>query len=476
MKLTGLHSVKPSDDIMTGVVNVSDSHDIQPDCMGDSQAHWHRSITYFTNGFATFRDAIGSHCASLSSAQKAAFLEHLARMFVLINGRSVIFREYPRFKVFLRALKPSVVEPFQINEDLFRGSLTALEDRARVEADIIDNSDRSHKAPRLLLLFILDMLPRSAASIVRSKADRDRLLFASLSTSMSVVYWMVILAINVGSLGYVLTMHFNQPASESKQYLWVMCVIFWMLFETLLGNVLNVLFTHLLLPSLVVTALSRAISQFNSILMEYLRKARKRESQHQRNMRIAAHLDSNRCFDYVPFFTLSNRVAQIYSQVRESRIVRSMGCAEFESFLLSTRESVDFYKAEPLSVCGQMRDFIIDCSVCVQDVVISLLVTLAGSLICVLHVFIYRRLAELLVIPASVCVLVALYLMVRNEDRKASLDQSTASLSFHVHDAHSHVIDFVGKAPVDLMSSEFFFEDGPSSVEQSCGKTREACW
>ena len=458
MKLTGLHSVKPSDDIMAGVVNVSDSHDIQTDCMGDSQVHWHRSITYFTNGFATFRDAIGSHCASLSSAQKAAFLEHLARMYVLINGGSVIFREYPRFKVFLRALKPSVVEPFQINEDLFRGSLRALEDRARVEADIIDNSDRSHKAPRLLLLFILDMLPRSAASIVRSKADRDRLLFASLSTSMSVVYWMVILVINVGSLGYVLTMHFNHPASESKQFLWVMCVIFWMFFEALLGNVLNVLFTHLLLPSLVVTTLSRAISQFNSILVEYLRKARKRESQHQRNMRIAAHVDSNRCFDYVPFFTLSNRVAQMYSQVRESRIVRSMGCAEFESFLLSTRESVDFYKAEPLSVCGQMRDFIMDCSVCVQDVVISLLVTLAGGLICVLHVFIYRMFAELLVIPASVCVLVAIYLMVRNEDRKASLDQSTASLSFHVHDAHSHVIDFVGKTPVDLMSSEFFLK------------------
>jgi len=203
-----------------------------------------------TNSFRSFCSAIFHTCEKLSDVERIEFFEKLAQMFILINGDNLLVKSSLKFKLLVMALlSPSTVEPVNRNPQSFRDGLKALENRVRVESDIIDNLDSEEKAPRLLLLFILDMLPRSAASIVRSKADRDRLPPVSLSTSMSVVYWMVVLAVNAGSLGCFLFMLFAYPASHSMQLLWLNCVLFWIALDALLVNALYVSFTHLLLPA-----------------------------------------------------------------------------------------------------------------------------------------------------------------------------------------------------------------------------------
>jgi len=123
-------------------------------------------------------------------------------------------------------------------------SLSAEETRLQDE-----NESNKERGKRLLFLFQCDLLPGLSGKILESKGQRDRIAAPQVPWNTKLACWIFLVALNVGMLFYILLFALSQTVH--RQSAWAMSFVMWLIVEIAFVSSATVLFTHVLVPSLI---------------------------------------------------------------------------------------------------------------------------------------------------------------------------------------------------------------------------------
>jgi hypothetical protein len=355
--------------------------------------------------------------------------------------------------------------PLRFKGEDLHALLTNLLWETQREYQHMESIDEDTKAVRVMQLFVLDLLPKFTAKVVAGKIERDRARPWLLPRWAVVLIWIGVAAVNC--LALALAVYWSLVTSNEKQILWLNCLMFWLCFEPAMVNIGTVLTAHMLLPSLVVKGLQVAKQELSAVVDRYVVDARRKESKLHPRTAAATANSEGLGFNFAPYFMLSQRIAKIYPQLRESRVVQAFRTD------LSVYASVLDPQPDTEVVVGQSRwrrwaaevthsavDAFVSAPIYVQDALIGGCCTIASGLLCVLHVVLYQTSPGLLAIPVALLIITTAVLLVRNYKEKITVEGARADLVLTVHDNFLPVIDLVDTARDDVMQSKFFKQDG----------------
>jgi hypothetical protein len=412
----------------------------------------------------TLESAVNEHLGELDVAAGDVFLTRMYGYLSCLDG-------YKQFvygtgmansakRTAAIATATSDAEPV-VETEKFHAVLTQLADKVQREQLFIESLDEEHRASYIFRLFVLDLLPEATANVVIAKAERDNAHPWSLTYVQVVSLWAAIAAVNVAA--FVVTILYTLEMKNEKQLMWLNCFMFWLCFEPFLVDTLYVLAAHLYFPSRVVANLQIAKAEVGKVIDAYMTAARRKES--KINPRSPRPQESTG-FNFAPYFMLSLKVAKLFPDMRESRIVRSFCTGKSVLAKLFTAPEEVVAETGLLSSIkrffsqNSVFDTFVSMHVCAQDVVLYASATVGSALICILHIVLYNYYAPLLVVPVAICLILMATIVMINYKRKISQVSSTADLTLMIHDDHFQVIDLVDTSRSDIMQSKFFKDDG----------------
>ena len=156
-------------------------------------------------------------------------------------------RRKTRFKKAMQRVmrKKHVVSMALLND------LQNLKEREKCEVHVLAEEKATDKeiGKRLLYLFQYDLLQGVRCAILESKAQRDFGKPSHVPRLQKIVGWTFLVLLNAAMLLYVLLFAFTQK--RSRQSAWFLSFIIWLAMEMLLVSSGAVIFTHVILPSLI---------------------------------------------------------------------------------------------------------------------------------------------------------------------------------------------------------------------------------
>jgi len=175
------------------------------------------------------------------------------------------------------------------------------------------DSSNAEKGKRLLFLFQKDLLPGISGKILESKGNRDNLAAQKVSWEAKALGWFFIGALNVGMLFYILLFALSQTVH--RQGAWALSFALWLVVEIIFVSSATVVFTHILLPSLIM----KDVSKIKSKLVESIRAF----NNGVRNGRDKIALEGPEHFNAAEYLFVSTRLAKEkgWSDLREAQII-----------------------------------------------------------------------------------------------------------------------------------------------------------
>ena len=235
-----------------------------------------------------------------------------------------------------------------------------------------------------------------------------------------------------------------------------------------------VLGAHMLLPSLLGSSLQLVKKELSNVIDRYLVEARKRESK-LRSAISAESDESNNEFNFAPHFMLSHKIAKIYPQYRESRIILSLKThlSTIFSNLLSpspsAHESVEIavqsrWQRLWTKCCHWCINVFVSSKVFIQDMIMYGFFTVLSGLLSVLHVVLYNTAPALIMVPFILVLIFTAFVLVKNFKKKLSAERTNADLTLVIHEQSLPVIDLVDTSIDDAMQSKFIKSDGVNDM------------
>lgn len=189
----------------------------------------------------------------------------------------------------------------QVHADLLRTRKKAVSEIKHIfeASDISDSA----KGRRLLLLWHQDLLPGVSGQILDSTSMRDLNVPLPVSRMTNVLGWCFVLGVNCAYVFYIYLFALTQQ--NSAQQAWFNSFILWFIMEVFFVSSGIVFFVHFLLPSFTMGD----IKKIRAKLLYTLEKAE------------GEHSETTDAFNVANFFFVSTRIAKLYPNLRESKIV-----------------------------------------------------------------------------------------------------------------------------------------------------------
>jgi hypothetical protein len=277
------------------------------------------------------------------------------------------------------------------------------------------------KVKRLLFLFQRDLLPGVSGKILESKGQRDNIAVQTVSWEAKAACWAFIGLLDVGMLFYILLFALSQTVH--RQGAWALSFAMWLVVEVLFVSSSTVLFTHVLVPSLIM----RDVNKIKLKLAESIRAFNKSVRTRRRNKTADDAADDPASFNAANYLFVSTRLAQQWSELREAQII-----AQFRTPWpkQSYQREVDVSKeySKKFSALSRSASVIavffltnlLQVPPALQDMVVQMCSTAVVGYTTLLHIDLYRFYAPLVILPTLVAA-VAVHFIVRSNSSSARL-------------------------------------------------------
>jgi hypothetical protein len=296
---------------------------------------------------------------------------------------------------------------------------TSLLTESRTE-EAHPRSDKE-KVKRLLFLFQRDLLPGVSGKILESKGQRDNIAVQTVSWEVKAACWAFIGLLDVGMLFYILLFALSQTVH--RQGAWALSFAMWLVVEVLFVSSSTVLFTHVLVPSLIM----RDVNKIKLKLAESIRAFNKSVRTRRRNKTADDAADDPASFNAANYLFVSTRLAQQWSELREAQII-----AQFRTPWpkQSYQREVDVSKeySKKFSALSRSASVIavffltnlLQVPPALQDMVVQMCSTAVVGYTTLLHIDLYRFYPPLVILPTLVAA-VAVHFIVRSNSSGARL-------------------------------------------------------
>ncbi len=208
------------------------------------------------------------------------------------------------------------------------------EERTRFRFEFMTEKEKSK---RLLYLFQKDLMPGISGQILESKDRRDDLVVRGVSRSAKWLTWLLLALLNTGMLFYIFLFAVSQEVP--RQRAWARSFGMWLVVEVILVSSAMVFVTHVLIPSFVMSDVSKIKQRLLTSLQDYHKKMAKKErdgqlsltnrkGQRDRNDSMADESESDQDqevdptdFNAAKFLFLSYKMARRYPELKIAQII-----------------------------------------------------------------------------------------------------------------------------------------------------------
>ena len=183
------------------------------------------------------------------------------------------------------------------------------------ESAIATEQEKSNaeKGRRLLYLFQRDLLPGISGKILESKGQRDNITTQSVSWNAKIAAWASLLLLNVGMLFYILLFALSQ--TTHRQSAWALSFLLWLVVDVLLVSSSIVIFTHILVPSLIM----KDVSKIKQKLVDSIRDFN--AGVQSRRHLAGSDSEDEEEFNAASYLFVSTRLAEEWADLREAKII-----------------------------------------------------------------------------------------------------------------------------------------------------------
>jgi Ca2+/Na+ antiporter len=292
------------------------------------------------------------------------------------------------------------------------------EEKARFQFEFTSDKD---KCKRLLFLFQRDLMPGISGQILEAKESRDSVRVKAVSHSGKVLTWCIVIFVNVAMLFYIFLFAVSQESH--RQRAWARSFGLWLVMEVFLVSSAMVLFTHVLVPALIMTDVSKVRHRLMGSLQEYHRKmsaAKKKqivnalddetklgdedsgdsESDEQKGITTLQE------FNAAAYLFLSIKMAKLYPELKVAQVIGAFSTPwpkqSYQHASDVTKEYESKFQAISKSITMVVMFFItsfISIPQSVQDMVIHMCTTAISGYTTLLHVRLYHIYPVLVVVP-----------------------------------------------------------------------------
>jgi hypothetical protein len=308
------------------------------------------------------------------------------------------------------------------------GDLTAVHLALATEVDNcteVQLTDKE-KGKRLMYLFQCDLLPGVSGKILEAKTSRDNIAVKKVSWQAKAAGWAFVGMLNTGMLVYVLLFALNQ--STHRQGAWALSFLMWLIVEVFMVSSAAVLFTHVLVPSLIM----KDVNKIKSKLADSIRAFNTAAARNRRTT--TQNAEDPASFSTTEFLFLSSRLAEKWSDLREARIIAQFRTPwpkqsyqreanvsgayskRFSALNRSFAILIIFFVSNLLQLPSTM-----------QDMVVNVVATVTIGYTVVLHVDLYKIYPVLVVLPIMLVGVVAHFFVNTSRARLARSEAGATS-------------------------------------------------
>jgi len=290
------------------------------------------------------------------------------------------------------------------------------------------------RGKRLMYLFQCDLLPGASGKILESKSSRDNIRADQVSWEAKFVGWAFIGLLNLGMLAYIFLFAVNQ--TTHRQSAWALSFALWLVVEILLVSSLTVLFTHVMVPSLIMGDVNKIKSKLVDSIRAFNATLKARKSAREKNIGYNSESEEeNAPFSSTEFLFLSSRLAKQWPNLREAKIISQFKTPwPKQSYQRETNVSGMYSKKfSALSRSGSILIIyfvsnMVQVPPGLQDMVINIFTTSAIGYTVLLHVDLYKIFPLLAFIPfLLICVIVHFIIQANKAESKLQMTRLLSS-------------------------------------------------
>jgi hypothetical protein len=263
------------------------------------------------------------------------------------------------------------------------------------------------KGKRLMYLFQCDLLPGVSGKILEAKANRDNIRAHQVSWGYKCAGWVFVLFLNLAMITYILLFALNQ--TTHRQGAWALSFVLWLVVEVFLVSSLTVLFTHVLVPSLIMKDVNKIKAKLIDSIRTFnanMKKQNKTNGNGLYDGQSDSDNEESKPFTSTDFLFLSSRLAKRWSDLREAKIiaqfrtpwpkqsyqresdVSGMYSKKFSALSRSASILAIFFLSNLLQVPPSL-----------QDMLVQMVTTSAIGYTIVIHIDLYKIFPVLVVVP-----------------------------------------------------------------------------
>lgn len=288
--------------------------------------------------------------------------------------------------------------------------------RALVLADLLELEVRVHKelntyfkkdsglsardrGKRLLYLFQVDLLPGITGKILESKSNRDNSTVKKVSRPWKIAGYTGVFLLNTGMLFYIFLFALLQ--TDSRQRAWLQSFILWIVVEILLVSSGIVLFTHVLMPMLIMKDVSKIQQRLLGNLLDYRKSMNK-------TVTSTEGIDDNTpaVLNAAKYLFASTKVAELFPNLKESKIISKFSTPWPRQSYQHSKDVSKSYSKKFSYIASSVRAVVLffiggllNVPPSLQDTIVQMTTTAAVGYGMLLHIQLYHIFPILVVVP-----------------------------------------------------------------------------
>lgn len=295
--------------------------------------------------------------------------------------------------------------------------LHRVEVKQRLELENFANLGESEyfKNKHLIALFQRDLLPGISAQLLENAQHREAVVVHAKSRSAKFLAWVILVVSNSCMLMYIFLFAVGQEAH--RQNAWSRSFGTWLAMEILLISTLTVVFTNVILPSLLMKDVMEIRKKMRTNLVEYYQRLNSHQSTnnnsldtyHKRPTIITKTQQDDDSFNAAKYFYLSYKVATEFPELSMSKFILNYRTIWPKQ---SFQHQVDISKSYHTTSLNALKRSVLMIAIFfisnalvvpvnLQDMILQIVSTVTMTYVFILHIKLYQIYPVLIVIPFS---------------------------------------------------------------------------
>lgn len=285
------------------------------------------------------------------------------------------------------------------------------------------------KSIRLLYLFQKDLMPGICGQILEGKEHRDHAEVQSVSLSAKHLAWVFLAVMNGAMLFYIFLFAVSQD--EYRQSAWAQSFALWLAAEICLVSTCMVLFTHVLIPSVIMKDVQAIKSKLADSLVQYHQQLQQ-EQAHARwdhngvayKQEAAERLpeeESSAAFNAAEYLMVSVRLARAFPQLKTAKIIahyHTVWPRQSYQHVVDMSQAYDgkfsALKRSASMVLVFFLGGLLTVPLSIQDMVLQMATTAVTGYTFLIHVQLFNIYPVLVVLP-TLCILVLVHFWMQTQ-------------------------------------------------------------